>query len=271
MKVTNKTVLLWTLIGLVVIILPIIVISLVYLFLNINIFNNPPFWYGYMTYVGSVIVAEIAMYQNQKANNLSIKFDEMNAKQNYCIARATDNCSIKLKEKIDRKIIVQSIDNIESDAIFLCEYGTEEYCQLDEYSVVLYFKDYSKSAIKSFEIIENSFICVQKQSKSGLYLEPDDESKIPIRTSFVNLHKNYCRPKWLNNDSFIIPIKIYAANNYFFYHMMRNSERTGLQFQARIKSVCDVITIMEYKYWIAKNENGFNIELSYCEVLKITA
>ena len=96
MKVTNKTVLLWTLIGLVVIILPIIAISLVYLFLNINIFNNPPFWYGYMTYVGSVIVAEIAMYQNQKANNLSIKFDEMNAKQNYCIARATDNCSCLL-------------------------------------------------------------------------------------------------------------------------------------------------------------------------------
>ena len=46
------------------IIMPIIVIVVVWHTLKYNIFDNPDFWYGYMSYFGTIILAAVALWQN---------------------------------------------------------------------------------------------------------------------------------------------------------------------------------------------------------------
>lgn len=46
-------------------VLPFIAISIVYFGFKINIFDNPEFWYGYMTYFGTVALAAVAVWQNR--------------------------------------------------------------------------------------------------------------------------------------------------------------------------------------------------------------
>lgn len=44
--------------------LPIIAISFVWLIFNYFIFDNPDFWYGYMAYFGTIVLAAVALWQN---------------------------------------------------------------------------------------------------------------------------------------------------------------------------------------------------------------
>ena len=50
--------------------LPLLVILVVYLISKseINIFDNPEFWYGYMAYLGTIVFAAVALWQNENAN-----------------------------------------------------------------------------------------------------------------------------------------------------------------------------------------------------------
>ena len=43
---------------------PLVIICAVYLLFSINIFDNPDFWYGYMAYFGTVVLAAVALWQN---------------------------------------------------------------------------------------------------------------------------------------------------------------------------------------------------------------
>ena len=44
--------------------MPIIAIHVVFLTLKYYIFDNPDFWYGYMAYFGTIILAAVALWQN---------------------------------------------------------------------------------------------------------------------------------------------------------------------------------------------------------------
>lgn len=55
----------------IMLLLPLIVIGVVYKVSKINIFNNPDFWYSYMAYFGTVSLAIISIWQNQKAYDIS--------------------------------------------------------------------------------------------------------------------------------------------------------------------------------------------------------
>lgn len=59
-----------------------------------DIFTDLNFGYSYMTYFGTVVIALVAVWQNNKAQkssemtqNLSLKFDTLNVMQNYCFAQ----------------------------------------------------------------------------------------------------------------------------------------------------------------------------------------
>lgn len=47
---------------------PLIVIMIVYFVKSIKIFDNPDFWYGYMAYFGTVLLAGVSFWQNENAN-----------------------------------------------------------------------------------------------------------------------------------------------------------------------------------------------------------
>lgn len=57
--------------GLAVIVLPLLVILFVFCVSDINIFDNPEFWYGYMAYFGTVSLAAVSIWQTQKSYDIS--------------------------------------------------------------------------------------------------------------------------------------------------------------------------------------------------------
>jgi len=66
----------------IVLLIPFIAIFIVLKILDRNIFNNPEFWYGYMAYVGTVSLASVALWQNDRANNINerlLKIEEINS------------------------------------------------------------------------------------------------------------------------------------------------------------------------------------------------
>lgn len=54
-----------------VLIVPFLAMFVVLILLKKNIFNNPEFWYGYMGYVGTVILSSLALWQNKRYKKLS--------------------------------------------------------------------------------------------------------------------------------------------------------------------------------------------------------
>lgn len=73
MKKYNKKTIIGIL-GIIVLILPLLIILFVYIFLTKNIFDNPDFWYGYMTYFGTAFLAIVSLIQ-------SVNADEINHRQ----------------------------------------------------------------------------------------------------------------------------------------------------------------------------------------------
>lgn len=74
----NKTVL--VLLSILVLFLPLIVILFVYLIMNINVFDNADFWYGYMAYFGTVALAAVSLRQNENANSINKRLADMSCK-----------------------------------------------------------------------------------------------------------------------------------------------------------------------------------------------
>ena len=63
-----------------VLLLPIVVVSIVYLVAEINIFDNADFWYGYMAYFGTVALAAVSLWQNENANSINKRLADMTCK-----------------------------------------------------------------------------------------------------------------------------------------------------------------------------------------------
>lgn len=61
------------LISVTMIVMPIIAILIVLLTLKYNIFDNPDFWYGYMAYFGTIILAAVALWQNHQLGEINKK------------------------------------------------------------------------------------------------------------------------------------------------------------------------------------------------------
>lgn len=63
-----------------------------------------------MTYFGTVVIALVAVWQNNKAQkssemtqNLSLKFDTLNVMQNYCFAQISKKLFYKYNKKMIEK------------------------------------------------------------------------------------------------------------------------------------------------------------------------
>ena len=74
----KKTVLF--LLSILVVFLPIIVVGIVYLTKETNFFNKSNFWYGYMSYFGTVTLAAVSLWQNENANLINKRLADMTCK-----------------------------------------------------------------------------------------------------------------------------------------------------------------------------------------------
>lgn len=68
----------FAILGIFVLCLPIIAISIIYIALSINIFDNSDFWYGYMAYFGTTLLAMVSLWQNENANRINKSLSEEN-------------------------------------------------------------------------------------------------------------------------------------------------------------------------------------------------
>ena len=74
----KKTVL--VLLSILVVLLPIIVVGIVYLTKETNFLNKSNFWYGYMSYFGTVALAAVSLWQNENANLINKRLADMTCK-----------------------------------------------------------------------------------------------------------------------------------------------------------------------------------------------
>lgn len=61
---------------LLILVLPFAAIGIL-LFYNINVFDNPDFWYGYMAFFGTVLLGAVALAQSHKANRINDRLLDM--------------------------------------------------------------------------------------------------------------------------------------------------------------------------------------------------
>lgn len=80
--------------------LPIIAISFVWLIFKCFVFDNPDFWYGYMAYFGTIVLAAVALWQNENANMINQRLADMSCKDKIAYI-------VPLKSQIIRKNILE--------------------------------------------------------------------------------------------------------------------------------------------------------------------
>ena len=250
-------------------IFPFLVIYIVYKSLGRNVFDNPDFWYNYMVYFGSVILAGVAMFQTQKSNKLSEKFDNMNSLQNYSVAKCCQDFKLRILDKNTDHLTVSAHHKHDSGAIILIEHHKDSNkVKYDEYLIELCFKDFSKAAIKSFEIVADQVACVQEPEMGGLYW--DDGSNLPIPVAFIaGPAGSSAYPVWIQDDIFKIKTKIYVISGGVMSNMLTNHVPLSLIMSVKLHSVCGISTLMQYKYWLSKENEEVCIDNCECCLLKI--
>ena len=85
-------------------VLPIIAISIVWLLLKKNVFDNPEFWYGYMSYFGTIALAVVALWQNHifkiENDKSQIRLENISKKANEIsvISKIIEHEEVRLQE-----------------------------------------------------------------------------------------------------------------------------------------------------------------------------
>lgn len=204
-------------ITIVILSLPILVISMAFIFLKKNIFDNPDFWYGYMAYFGTACLAMVSLLQNKNANRMNERLIELQKNEFTPTLLITGFIGITRL-----KTAYRDLEN--KNDIFITEMRTIKneielgyaICLIDEdfnsegssiprlYEIHL--KSVNKSVITMLEIDSISFIGTNFQAKYSINKNLDvsinnDETFKLFIYHFSNAHQNlknenpflYCR------------------------------------------------------------------------------
>lgn len=185
-------------IGITILILPIIAIGFVYAFLSKNIFDNPDFWYGYMAYFGTACLAMVSLWQNENANKINEKLNQLQESE------YTPTLLITTFVGVTKFGMVYSRYNYNND-IFLVEMRTDDNDVKLGHAVSLTDDDFNEKISSVPRIYEIHFKGVNKSLITMLKIKS---------ISFIgkNFQRNYLIDKSIdiaiNNDDFI----------FFIYH-----------------------------------------------------
>ena len=105
------------LIGSFTLVLPLIIILVVYLIGNINIFDNPDFWYGYMAYFGTIVLAVVALWQNENANRTNKRIMNHQLRQKIGYFNLVEATGVRRKINKYNDIYVQEKTSEETNDI----------------------------------------------------------------------------------------------------------------------------------------------------------
>lgn len=201
--------------------LPIIAISFVWLIFNYFIFDNPDFWYGYMAYFGTIVLAAVALWQNH-------------------IFKVENDRSQNRLEEISKQAneinIISKISEFENDRIHRL------FKLLDEFEKVCHHNNIS---IGLFESINDRVAILQMTEKCDFYyLSVVRELRIDMRdctiknelidlcfelyTTAVNLLTEYDTKKSIDDSSIKNLSKVW---NEYFVTKEKYLKATQIDFQ----------------------------------------
>lgn len=201
--------------------LPLIVILFVYFIMNINVFDNADFWYGYMAYFGTVVLAAVSLWQNENANqtNKRMMEQQLHQKIGYFTISQTDGPQRKINKFTDiqvgqiydihgnleedkEKVLAVSLENVGEDVVFLKKITADINditlnvpCQIgmvfkgESFKVFIDNTENYKSDFLRINIIlemSNSASCNYKQK---LYIEGKNNNSTPNGTYTVECFK----------------------------------------------------------------------------------
>lgn len=225
-----------------------------------DVIYDVDFWYYYMTFFGTVVVAGVSLYQSQKVNKLSIKFDEINALQNYGFAKIRSEITILGKENNGRTVIISAEHKDDSNSVILISsHGSNKEADYEEYYFELFFDDFSKSPITEFLLETSQICCVQESSEDGMILgDISEHNPIPVAFREYPSNNNFAKayPKWTSKGVFKVTLKIYTEKAGIFDNIVQNKVPFTFMFPAVLKSISGVNTKIIYKIWVDKKGSG---------------
>lgn len=124
---------------------PIIAISFAWIIFNYFIFDNPEFWYGYMAYFGTIVLAAVALWQN---HFFKVENDR------------SQNRLEKLNKQANEISIISKLSEFENDRIHRL------FNSLDEFEKICHPNNIS---IGIFESVDDRVTIMQMSEKCDFY------------------------------------------------------------------------------------------------------
>lgn len=241
--------------------IPIIIINILFKF-DFNIWwlesewsagDALSFYGGLLSFIGTIILGAISIWQTNKANNISKKLLDKDLLESTDFIQLQNNLEVTVKHNKNSTLVWSAHHKLDYGANILIEPYENGVEKLNEYLLKFYFQNSSeRNHIKKIELID--FMCVQDPDEGGLVWEDGSNDAIPLGLNidiFKEVHLN-----WISSNEFYTQFKIYCEPDMCFDSMMKNRVNLCFIFQLNITSFSNVKTEMLYKIWISKDKKN---------------
>lgn len=215
------------------------------------------FYAGILSFIGTIILGGISIWQTKKANNISEQLLKKDLLESTGFIQLQNKFEVAVKKNSDSKITWSAHHKLDYGANILIEPYENDVEKLNEYLIKLFFINSSeRNNIKKIELEE--FMCVQDPDEGGLLWEDGSNDPIPLGLDIDVFKDVYLN--WISNNEFYTQFKIYCEPDMCFDSMMKNKVNLCFIFQLNIYSFSGVKTEMLYKLWISKdNKDHYNV------------
>ena len=211
------------------------------------------FYGGLLSFIGTIILGAISIWQTNKANNISKKLLDKDLLESIDFIQLENKFEATVKHNKDSKITISTHHKLDYGANILIEPSENEVEKLNEYLIKLYFLNSSeRNHIKKIELAD--IMCVQDPDKGGLFWDDGSNDPIPLRLDIYMIKKVYLN--WISSNEFYTQFKIYCEPDQFFDSIMKNKVNLCFIFQLNITNFLNVKTEMLYKIWISKDKGS---------------
>ncbi len=213
------------------------------------------FYGSVLSFVGTIILGTISVWQTKKANDLSERVLKNSLLESISIPQLQNKFDIDFKENRDTKITMSTHHKVDYGSIIVTEPFDKNAKRFNQYLMNLYFKCSGKcSNIKKITI--DNILCVQDPSEVGLKWEDNSNDPIPLGLDINISNKAYLN--WISEDEFFIQIKVYCEPDKCFDSMINNDADLCLMFELTIENFNEISTKMHYKMWL-QNFHGISV------------
>ena len=207
-----------------------------------------------LSFIGTVILSTLALWQNQKANEINkILLDK---ELSDSVPFANINADIICKKTVMDKCATTwtNIHSIESTNVIFIENVnmTEEQVKkrhFIEYLLKFTCSDFSNSRIKKAFLISDSIHFFDGNSNpiisTVMHATGQEQPELLIN--------------WENDSQFSFYIKVYAVNQSFLEHILENDNMINITFSIKYISIIGTYSTITHQLWIEKENDRYKV------------